>query len=87
MMLANRRTIEVELPEFLIRALLERVAQANASGSAPGDGSAVVDLNDLIEWELVESVSLQDVALLEQRMPGFAAAVSSWLATVTFEFE
>lgn len=82
MTLGDRRTIEVELPEFVIRALKARVERANR-----GDVNAdtMVDLNNVIEWELVESISLQDVALLEQKMPGFAAAVSTWLAAATFD--
>jgi hypothetical protein len=65
-----------------------RVARASGGSKSerrrPDDA---IDLNDVIEWELVESITLQDVALLEQRMPGFAAAVSMWLATTTFDFE
>jgi hypothetical protein len=67
MKLTGRRTIEVELPEFVIRALLERVARANGNVDLTYDS---VDLNNVIEWELVESITLQDVAALEQRMPG-----------------
>jgi hypothetical protein len=84
MMLSERRTIEVDLPEFVIHALLDRAAKANGS---PTGSVGEVDLNNVIEWELVESITLQDVAVLEQAMPGFAAAVSAWLATATFDYD
>jgi hypothetical protein len=83
MSLEGRRRIEVDLPEFVIRALLAKADEANGSLEDP-DGA--VGLNNVIEWELVDSITLQDVALLEHRIPGFSAAVSAWLANATFDF-
>jgi hypothetical protein len=66
----------VELPVFLIRALELRVRRAN-------DGASYTDrvsLNELIEIQLAESVSIADIAYLEKDLPGISAALSSWLA-------
>lgn len=74
----GRRVLAIELPEFLIHALEARVAEANA-GAPPEEQST---LNHLIESELVNLVTLRDVAELEARVPGFAAAVAQWLREV-----
>jgi len=68
--------VEIELPEFLIRALETRLCEANAD--APPD--EVCSLHHLIESELVNLVSVRDVAELDQSMPGFAEAVRQWLS-------
>ncbi len=81
MKLDTRRKIEVELPEFLIRSLLHRVAEAN-NGSATEEQ---VDLNDVIEWYLAAPITVRDVPELEGAIPGFADALSAWLNTVTFD--
>jgi len=73
--LASRRAIALELPEFLLQALETRVADANAGGT-PEDH---VTIEHFIELGLAESVSLAEVALLEQRIPGIADAVAQWL--------
>jgi hypothetical protein len=78
--LLARRRVRLDLPEFVLVAFEDRVESANAD-----PGGDVIDLGDLVEWQLVESITLQDVALLERRVPGFAAAVSAWLAQATFE--
>jgi hypothetical protein len=73
--LSSRRAISLCLPEFLIRALECRVAEAN-------DGAAEhekVTLEHLVEIELAGIVSLADVANLERAIPGIGSAVSRWI--------
>jgi len=73
--LSMRRLVQLELPEFLIRALERRVAEANED--APIAEHAT--LNDYVESELVNIITLRDVAELEIEIPGFGAAVQLWL--------
>ena len=81
MKLDQRRTIEVELPEFLIRSLLHRVAETNSAE----DREEEVELNDVIEWYLASPITIADVPRLEAAIPGFSDALSAWLNSVTFE--
>ena len=75
----NRRVaLEIELPLFLVRALQERVDEANENA----DEEERVDLNHLIEVQLAECVTIADVARLEREVPGMSAAVSRWLAGI-----
>ncbi len=74
-----RRAITIELPEFLIQALECRVAEANASADEPGEQ---VTLEHLVEYELAETVSIAELALLEGRAPGIAAAAWKWLGEI-----
>jgi len=73
--LRARRVIRIELPEFLIYALEQRVLEANA-GVSPGELSTI---DDYIESELANLISVRDVAELELAAPGFGAAVQHWL--------
>jgi len=73
--LRARRAIRVELPEFLVCALEARVAEAN-DGAAPDERCT---LDHYIESELVNLVTLRDVAELEERLPGFSEAVHQWV--------
>ena len=76
--LAARRSVVLELPDFLLYALDARVSEANA-GEPPEDR---VTLNDYIEAELVNLITLRDVAELDLSAPGFAEAVQSWLSNM-----
>jgi hypothetical protein len=76
--LNRRETLEIELPVFLVRALQERVNEANEDA----DEEERVDLNHLIEVQLAECVTIADVARLERDMPGMSVAVSRWLAEI-----
>ena len=76
--LRARRVITLELPEFLIYALEQRVYEANA-GASPEEIST---LDDYIESELANLITVRDVAELETAAPGFGAAVQSWLDDV-----
>ena len=76
-----RRKIEIELPEFLIRSLQHRVAEANA-GAEPEEQ---VELNDVVEWYLASPITIADVARLEAAIPGFSDALSAWLSTVSYD--
>lgn len=76
--LTARRVVEFELPEFLLFALEARVAEANAG--LPIFGAA--DLNDYVESELVNLITVRDVAELEGQFPGFAAAVTHWVKEI-----
>lgn len=62
-------------PEFLIYALEQRVVEANV-GATDHESST---LNEYIETELVNLVTVRDVAELEITAPGFGAAVQNWL--------
>ncbi|HEX7153503.1 MAG TPA: hypothetical protein VF618_18595 [Thermoanaerobaculia bacterium] len=77
--LTARRIVQLELPEFLLCALESRVAEANVG--APMDDLA--SLNDYVESELVNIITLRDVAELETDFPGFAGAVQQWLAEMS----
>lgn len=76
--LNRRETLEIELPLFLVRALQERVNEANENA----DEEERVDLNQLIEVQLAECVTIADVARLERNVPGMSVAVSRWLAGI-----
>jgi hypothetical protein len=67
--------VTLQLPAFVICALEARVAEANASGEA-------CTLNDYVETELVNLVTVRDVAELEARHPGFASAVQLWIQSL-----
>lgn len=73
--LCERRVLEIELPEFLICALQARLKEVNV-GARPHE---LCSLDNLIESELVNLVSVRDVAELEESVPGFAQAVQQWL--------
>ncbi len=81
MRLDQRRRIEVELPEFLIRSLLHRVAETNAAA----EREEYIKLNDVIEWYLASPITIADVPRLEAAIPGFSDALSAWLNSVTFD--
>ena len=76
--LQSRRILRIELPEFLICALEARLAEANESAMIEERCS----LDHLIESELVNLISLRDVAELEMVVPGFTSAVQQWLVEV-----
>jgi hypothetical protein len=70
--------LRLELPEFVLCALEARVAEANAD--LPTADQCTVD--EYIESELVNLITVRDVAELEMRHPGFAEAVQDWLAAL-----
>lgn len=74
--LSARRVIEIELPEFLICALEARLREVNVAATP----DECCTLDDLIESELANLVSVRDVAELESAVPGFATAVQAWLS-------
>jgi len=76
--LQSRRRLEIELPEFLICALEARLAEANEGAT----NDERCSLDHLIESELVNLISLRDVAELEMVVPGFTNAVQQWLVEV-----
>ncbi|MBV9188833.1 MAG: hypothetical protein JO093_24720, partial [Acidobacteria bacterium] len=61
---------------FLLCALEARVAEANVDVTPPEHAT----LDHYIESELVNLVTLRDVAELEMYIPGFAQAVQEWIA-------
>jgi hypothetical protein len=79
--LSRRRTIKIELPEFLLRSLLQRVAESNIEAEA----NERVQLNDVIEWYLAALITAQDIPKLEAAIPGFTDALSGWLNTVSYD--
>lgn len=78
--LNQRRSLEVELPEWLIRVLEYRVAEANE-----GAEDDPVDLNDDVEWCLVAPITIRDLPFYESAVPGVAAALSRWLEEATYD--
>jgi hypothetical protein len=74
----TRRIIEVELPEFLIYALEQRVIEAN-DGAPPDEIST---LDQYIESELANLITVRDVAELDAAAPGFAIAIQRWLKEI-----
>lgn len=81
MKLDQRRTIKIDLPEFLLRSLLHRVDDANVDTSPDEQ----VGLNDLIEWYLAAPITVRDLPAIETAIPGFSAALSAWLDTVNYD--
>ena len=81
--LNRRRRVTVELPEFAVRAIHWRVDEANANGE-PGEE---VTFNDVIEWLLITEVTVKRMPLLEQSIPGFTAAMFTWLMDATYQPE
>lgn len=79
--LNRRRRITIEVPEFVIRAIQVRVDEANGCE----DDGEVVDFNDVVEWLLVTEVSLRRMPVLEQSIPGFTAAMFTWLMEATYQ--
>lgn len=73
--LRARRVMRIELPDFLIFALEARVAEANTTAQADDRCT----LNDYIETELVNVITLRDIAELDVQVPGFAEAVHDWV--------
>lgn len=76
--LAGRRQLSLDLPEFLIYALSARVEEANI-GAARDE---ICTLQNYIESELVNLITIRDIAELESDHPGFAMAVNQWLEEV-----
>jgi hypothetical protein len=66
--------VQVELPEWVLRVLEYRVAEANE-----GAESDPVDVNDVVEWCVVAPITLKDVPAYEAAIPGVTAALSKWL--------
>jgi hypothetical protein len=81
--LNKRRRVTVELPEFAIRAIHWRVDEANADDA----DDEQVTFNDVVEWLLVTEVTMKRMPLIEQSIPGFAAAMFVWLMDATYQPE
>ncbi|HEX9982608.1 MAG TPA: hypothetical protein VGF69_05060 [Thermoanaerobaculia bacterium] len=77
--LTGREVLQIELPAFLVRALEQRVAEANAGAEVEEE---TVTLDELIEFQLAQSLTIADVATMERTLPGMAAEVSRWLAEI-----
>jgi len=73
--LSERRLITVTLPEFVICALQAKVAAANRDIGVPAQAT----IDDYLESELVNLITVRDVAVLEEQFPGFTGAVNAWL--------
>ena len=78
--LNTRRQNQVELPEWVIRVLEFRVAEANE-----GVTDDLVDVNDVVEWSLVAPITVKDIPAYEAAIPGVSAALSKWLATSMYD--
>ncbi len=76
--LSARRSITLDLPEFLLRAFEQRIAEAN--DGAPADER--VSIEHIVELQLAEGLSIAEVAILEREMPGIGEAVSRWLEEI-----
>jgi hypothetical protein len=73
--LTARRQLLVELPEFLILFLEQRAAEANQDSVE----EEVVDISEVVEYQLAGMLSIQEVAELELKIPGYSLAVRHWL--------
>ena len=73
--LSDRRVVTLEIPEFFLCALEHRLAEAN--DGAPPDETLTLD--QLVEIDLANGLSLAEVTHLERDLPGISAAVSRWL--------
>ena len=73
--LTARRTVTLDLPEFLLCALEHRLREVNDGATA----DEAVTLEHLVEIDLANGLSLAEVAHLERDLPGIGAAVSRWL--------
>ena len=76
--LCRRRAVTMELPEFLLQTYERRAAEAN--DGAPEEERLTVE--NLVELQLAEALTLADVAHLERELPGIGAAVGQWLAEI-----
>jgi hypothetical protein len=76
--LTEHRAVELHLPAFLLRALQARVDEANDGASA----DERVTLDELVELQLAETLSLAEVARLERSVPGISAEVAAWLTGI-----
>ena len=76
-----RRRLENEIPEWVVRLLRYRMEEANDGAEL----SQRVELNDVIEWCLVCPLTVREVPIIEQRIPGIATALSEWLETSIYE--
>jgi hypothetical protein len=79
-LLNRRRPLVVDLPEWIIRVVEIRVAEANDPGS-----DDPVTVNDVVEWLLVAPITLRDVPIYENAIPGVSAALSEWLEHATYD--
>jgi len=73
--------IQIEIPEWVVRLLQYRLDEAN-EGVEPEEQ---VELNDLIEWCLISPLTIREVPLVEQSIPGLTAALCRWLETATYD--
>ena len=64
-----------------MRAIHHRVEQAN-QGDVEGEQ---VTFNDVVEWLLVTEVTVRQMPVLEQSIPGFTAAMFTWLMDATYQ--
>lgn len=76
--LSERRTITLDLPEFLLRAFEQRVAEANEDAAE----AERITIQHAVEIQLAEGLSLADVAFLERELPGISVAVTRWLEEI-----
>ena len=74
--LIRRRTLSIDLPEFAIRALQYRADLANEANE--GDDEPVT-LNDVLS-----PLSVKEMPELEEAVPGFTAALTTWLFQSTY---
>jgi hypothetical protein len=79
--LNRRRRVTVELPEFVIRAINWRVDEANAEDPE----NDIVEFNDVVEWLLASEVTIKRMPHLERSIPGFTAAMFTWLMNATYQ--
>jgi hypothetical protein len=75
-----RRPLHVELPEWVIRVLEFRVAEANE-----GVTEDLVDVNAVVEWSVVAPIAMKDIPAYEAAIPGLSAALSQWLKTSMYD--
>jgi hypothetical protein len=79
--LNRRRRVELELPEFVVRAIEWRVEEANVGATDAEE----VTFNDVAEWLLATEATFKQLPKIEGSIPGFTAAMFFWLMEATYQ--
>jgi hypothetical protein len=81
--LTDSSPVVLNLPRFLVVALEQYLADANAV--AADDGAGDMDLSEFMTEHFVDLLDTDDLAYLDQRMPGVADAVISHIVGIRVE--
>ena len=79
--LNRRRAVTVELHEFVIRAVIACADEANENATADEE----VTFDHVVEWLLIAELTTRRTVALEAAIPGFTAALATWLMNATYQ--